>query len=463
MDVGGPADRVALRFATAQGRWVLTATVLGSGMGSIDATVVNIALPAVGRTFSTGTGALQLIVSAYSLTLAALLLLGGALGDSYGRRRLFMFGTVWFVAASVLCALAPDVWVLVVARAVQGVGAALLTPGSLAILEASFTADDRARAIGAWSGVSGVATALGPLLGGYLIAAVSWRGVFFINVPVGAAVLLLSARHIPESRDPNASGRLDVAGATLVTVGLAGLTYGFVAAGSRGWSAPVVLVALSAGTASLAGFLGREATASRPMLPLAMFRSSQFRATNAVTFIVYGALGGSLFLLPVELEQAGGYSPLAAGASLLPITAIMLALSARSGALASRIGPRLQMSVGPILVGAGLALMLRVGPHVGYPGKVLPALVVFSLGLATTVAPLTSTVMAAAPAERAGIASAVNNGVARSAGLLAVAVLPVASGITGSAYRQPGALNAGFHRASSSPPWRPPWPASWRG
>jgi len=439
---------VPLRYATPRGRWVLAATVLGSGMGSIDATVVNIALPAVGRTFSTGTGALQLVVSAYSLTLAALLLLGGALGDRYGRRRLFIIGTAWFVVASVGCALAPDVWVLVGARAVQGVGAALLTPGSLAILEASFAPGDRDRAIGAWSGLSGVATAVGPLVGGYLIAAVSWRGIFFINVPVGAAVLLLSARHVPESRHPGAAGgALDALGAVLVTAGLAGLTYGFVAAGTRGWTSPSVVVPLAAGAGALAGFLWREARAPWPMLPLSIFHSGQFSATNAVTFIVYGALGGSLFLLPVQLEQAGGYSPLAAGASLLPITVIMLALSSRSGALATRIGPRWQMSLGPILVGAGLALMVRIGRHPDYPSAVLPALVVFALGLAATVAPLTATVMASAPPERAGVASAVNNAVARTAGLLAIAILPVASGITGSAYRHPDALNAGFHRA----------------
>jgi EmrB/QacA subfamily drug resistance transporter len=436
-----------LRYASGPGRWVLAATVLGSGMAALDSTVVGIALPVMGRDFSAGTGALQLVVSGYILTLAALLLLGGALGDRYGRRRVFLLGVVWFAGASAACGLAPDIAALIAARAIQGMGAALMTPGSLAILEASFAPEDRARAIGAWSGLGGVATALGPLVGGYLIGSVSWRGVFFINIPVALLVVVISARHVPESRGDAGAGFLDVPGAALITLGLAGVTFGVVGAGSSGWLGPAALAPLLAGVAGVAGFLWRESVAASPMLPLTMFGSHQFSAANAVTFMVYGALGGALFLLPVQLEQVGGYSPLDAGLAMLPVTAIMLVLSSRSGALAARIGPRLQMAVGPLLVGAGLVLMIRIGPGARYAGDVLPAVVVFGLGLAATVAPLTITVMGAAPALQAGMASAVNNAVARTAGLLAVAGLPVAAGITGDAYRHAAVFNAGFHRA----------------
>jgi EmrB/QacA subfamily drug resistance transporter len=437
-----------LRYASAQGRWVLLATVLGSAIAAIDATVVGIALPAIGRDFHASLATLQWVVTAYTLTLAGLLLFAGALGDRYGRKRFFVIGVIWFAAASLLCGVAPDSPFLIAARAVQGVGAALLTPGSLAIIEASFRPDDRGKAIGAWSGLSGVGTAVGPFLGGWLIQAVSWRLIFVINLPLAALVVAVALRHVPESRDPGATGSLDVTGGALVTLGLVGLTYGLIEGPAKGWASPGPLAALIAGGALLAAFVAWERHTPAPMLQLSLFASAQFSAANILTFVVYGALGGALFLLPIQLEQVSGYTALQAGISLLPITVIMLALSARSGALAARIGPRLQMSAGPVVIGIGLALFVRIGPSGNYLTEVLPALVVFGLGLATNVAPLTATVLAAAPAEHAGMASAVNNDVARAAGLIAVAVLPAAAGLSGDAYLHPTTFSPGFHTAS---------------
>ena len=437
----------ALRYASAAGRWVIAATVLGSGVAGLDATVVGIALPTIGREFRADVAGLQWVVTGYMLTLAGLLLLGGALGDRYGRKKVFLVGVVWFATASLLCGLAPNTEALIAARALQGVGGALLTPGSLAIIEASFAPEDRMKAIGAWSGLGGVALAIGPFAGGYLIGAVSWRLIFFLNLPLTVAVLLITARHVPESHDPAATGRIDALGAVLATAGLVGLSYGLIEGPDLGWGSPPVLAALVAGTASLGLFLLVESRVAHPMLPLSIFSSSQFTAANLVTLVVYGGLGGAMFLLPVELQQVSGYTPLEAGAALLPVTAIMLALSARSGALASRIGPRLQMSVGPIIVAAGLALFGRVETG-SYLVEVLPAVIVFGLGLAATVAPLTATVLAAAPMEEAGVASAINNDIARAAGLLAVAILPAAAGITGASYLHPAVFSAGFHRAA---------------
>jgi EmrB/QacA subfamily drug resistance transporter len=426
---------------------VLAATVLGSGMAAIDATVVGIALPAIGRAFHAGVSELQWVTNAYTLTLAGLLLLGGSLGDHYGRRRVFQIGTVWFAAASLLCGVAPSGPALIAARALQGVGAALLTPGSLAILEASFRKEDRSRAIGAWSGLGGVATAVGPLLGGWLITAVSWRAIFYINLPIGLAVLLISGRHVPESRDPTATGGVDVVGAVLVSLGLAGVVYALTEAATLGWRSFATTGALIGGILLLVAFVVVEWRRPNPMLPLELFRSAQFSGANAVTFVVYGGLGGALFLLPVQLQQVLGYTPLEAGVSLLPVTVLMLALSARSGALAARIGPRFQLTVGPLLVGAGLALMARIGAGGDYLSQVFPAVVVLGFGLAVTVAPLTAAVLAAAPAEHSGVASAVNNDVARTASLIAVAVLPAIAGLTGNSYLHPAAFSSGFHDA----------------
>ena len=442
------ADQAGLVFASARGRWVLLATVLGSAIASIDATVVGIALPAIGRNFGVGLADLQWVVTAYTLTLAGLLLLAGALGDKYGRKRVFLIGVVWFALASLLCAVAPTAPALIAARALQGVGAALLTPGSLAILQAVFRPDDRGKAIGAWSGFSGVGTAIGPFLGGWLIAAGSWRLIFVINLPLAALVVAVTLRHVPESKDPTDTAPVDVAGGVLVTLGLVGLTYGLIQGPNYGWASASVLIALIAGVALLGVFGWWEHRSPAPMLSLSLFRSNQFTSTNVVTFIIYGAIGGALFLLPIQLQQVSGYSALQAGIALLPVTAITLALSARSGALAARIGPRLQMSVGPVLVGVGIGLFVLIGPSGTYLTEVLPGVVVFGFGLAVTVAPLTSTVMTAVPAEHSGMASAVNNDVARAAALIAVALLPAAGGLTGNSYRDPPVFSAGFHTAS---------------
>jgi EmrB/QacA subfamily drug resistance transporter len=442
---GQPAG---LRYKSGPGRWVLLATVLGSAIASVDATVVGIALPAIGRDFHSSLATLQWVVTAYTLTLAGLLLFAGALGDKYGRKRVFVLGVVWFAVASLLCGIAPDAPFLIAARAVQGIGAALLTPGSLAIIEASFRPEDRSKAIGAWSGFSGVGSAIGPFLGGWLIQAVSWRLIFVINLPLAIVVVAVSVRHVPESRDPQATGRVDIVGGALATLGLIGLTYGLIEGPTAGWASPEPLSALIAGVVLLAAFVAWEHRSAAPMLPLNLFRSAQFSAANVVTFVVYGALGGALFLLPIQLEQVSGYTALEAGVSLLPVTVIMLALSARSGALAARIGPRLQMTVGPVVIAAGLALFTRIGHSGNYLTEVLPAVVVFGFGLAINVAPLTATVLAAVPAEHAGMASAVNNDVARAASLIAVAVLPAAAGLTGAAYLHPAHFSAGFHTAS---------------
>jgi EmrB/QacA subfamily drug resistance transporter len=450
--VGTPAvtsgGETWLRYSSGPGRWVLLGTVLGSALASIDATVVGIALPAIGHDFHTGLADLQWVVTAYTLTLAGLLLFAGALGDKYGRKRIFLTGVVWFALASLICAIAPSAPVLIAARAIQGIGAALLTPGSLAIIEASFHPDDRSKAIGAWSGLSGVGIAIGPFIGGWLIQVASWRLIFVINLPLAALVVAVGLRHIPESRDPDVSGRLDVAGSVLVTFGLVGLTYGLIEGPTVGWLDPLPLAALIAGVTLLIAFLAWERRARAPMLPLNLFGSAQFTSANVVTFAVYAALGGALFLLPIQLQEVSGYTALEAGISLLPVTVITLLLSARSGALAARIGPRLQMSIGPIVIAAGLALFTRVGSSGNYLTEVFPAVVVFGFGLAINVAPLTSTVLAAVPAEHAGVASAVNNDVARAASLIAVAVLPAAAGLTGTSYLHPAEFTAGFHRAS---------------
>jgi EmrB/QacA subfamily drug resistance transporter len=436
-----------LAYRSAPGRWVLAATVLGSGMALLDGTVVGIALPSIGHDFHAGVSTLQWVVNGYTLTLAGLLLLGGTLGDRLGRRRIFMIGAIWFAVASLACGVAPTAATLIAARALQGVGGALLTPGSLAIIQASFSPDDRSRAIGAWSGLGGVAAAVGPFLGGWLIGAVSWRLIFFINLPVAAAVVLISARHVPESRDPSITGPLDIGGAALVTFGLIGVVYGLIEGPVVGWTSPVTIVSLFGGIVLLVAFVWVESRVADPMMPLGLFRSVQFSAANGVTFAVYGGLGGALFLLPVLLQEVSGYSPLEAGAALLPLTILMLTLSARSGALAARIGPRLQMTVGPLVVGAGLALLSRATGSGGYFVDVFPAVVVFGLGLAFTVAPLTATVLAAAPVEHTGVASAINNDVARTASLVAVAVLPVVAGITGDSYVHPDQFAAGFRTA----------------
>lgn len=439
----GTVDVPALRLDSAAGRWVLTASILGSALAGIDATVVNVALPAVGESFDASFTALQWVVTSYALTLAAFILLGGVLGDRFGRRRVFVVGVVWFAVASLLCGLAPTVELLVAARALQGVGGALLTPGSLALLQATFAGEDRGRAIGAWSGLGGVATAAGPFLGGWLVDVASWRWVFLINLPLAAAVVWLSGRHVPESRDPSATGRVDIAGALLGAAALAGLTYALISTGEGGVGVQT-LVAAAVGLVAAAAFVVVERRVASPMLPLDAFRDAQFSAANAVTFVVYGGFGAIFFLLVVQLQVVSGFSALVAGTAMLPVTVLMLLFSARSGALAARIGPRLQMALGPVVCAVGVLLMLRIGEGAAYVVDVLPAVLVFGVGLTIMVSPLTATALAAAPVEHAGLASGVNNAVARTAGLAAVAAVPAIAGLQGQVYDDPPAFDAGF-------------------
>jgi EmrB/QacA subfamily drug resistance transporter len=333
---------------------------------------------------------------------------------------------------------------LIFARLIQGIGGALLTPGSLALIEASFRPGDRARAIGAWSGLGGVATALGPLLGGYLIGAISWRAIFVINLPIGIFVAWAATRHVPESRDPMATGRLDLPGAVLAALGLAGTTYALIEAPGQGASAAVLVTAIGGVLALIAFFVG-ERRGANPMLPLEIFRSRQFSAANAVTFVVYAALGGFFFLLVSFLQISLGYTPIEAGAASLPVTLLMLAFSARSGALAQRIGARVPLTLGPLVIALGLLWMTQIEPGDSYVSAVLPPVIVFGIGLTLVVAPVTATVLAAADARHSGVASGVNNAVARVAGLLAVAVLPVVAGLTGDNFYDPAKMTSGFH------------------
>jgi EmrB/QacA subfamily drug resistance transporter len=437
-----------LAFKSTAGRWVLAVTVLGSGMAFLDGTVVNVALPDIGRDLNASTATLQWVLNGYLLTLASLILLGGSLGDRYGRRRVFVIGVIVFTAASVLCGAAPTGGFLIAARLLQGIGGALLTPGSLAMIEASFRPADRAPAIGAWSGLGGVATAIGPLLGGWLVEAVSWRAVFLINVPLGIFVVLAAARHVPESSDPDARsrGRLDLIGAGLAAAGLAGTTYALIE-GPSGTASMVALAAIVGGIA-LVAFAFVERHSKNPMLPLDIFRSHQFSAANGVTFVVYAALGGFFFLLVAFLQISMGYSPIAAGSATLPVTALMLLFSARAGALAQRIGPRIPLTIGPLVIAAGLVWLSQVQPGDTYVANILPPIIVFGLGLTLVVAPVTATVLASADERHAGIASGINNAVARVGSLLAVAVLPLIAGLTGDAFYDPSKMTDGFMTAA---------------
>ncbi|GAA5070254.1 EmrB/QacA subfamily drug resistance transporter [Thermocatellispora tengchongensis] len=425
-----------VRFGTATGRWVLLTTVLASGMAMLDATVVNVALPALGESLGAGMSGLQWTVNAYTLTLAGLILLGGSLGDRYGRRRIFLIGVIWFAVASAMCGLAPDIQTLVAARALQGVGGALLTPGSLAIIQASFVREDRPRAVGAWSGLGGVAGAVGPLVGGGLVESVGWRWVFLLNLPLAALVLAVAIPHVPETRDTEAAGRFDVLGAALAALALAALTYGLI---------DIAPLPLLAGAALGAAFAWLEIRRSpQALVPVGVFRSREFTAINVVTLIMYAAMGVVFFLLVVQLQVSAGFSAVAAGSAMLPVTLLMLLLSARAGELARRIGPRLPMTLGILATAAGMLLLSRVGPGAMYLVDVLPAVTLFGLGLSAAVAPLTATVLATAEERYAGVASGVNNAVARTGGLLAVAAIPPLAGLTGAAYTSPAGFTAGF-------------------
>jgi EmrB/QacA subfamily drug resistance transporter len=425
---GPPTADARVRFGSARGRWVIFAAILGSGIAFLDSTVVNVALPEIRDDLGGGLSGLQWTLDGYLLTLSALLLLGGALGDEYGRRRMFVLGLVSFTVASVLCGIAPSIGTLIAARALQGVGGALLVPGSLALITASFRSEDHGVAIGAWSGLTGVATAIGPFLGGWLIDSVSWRLVFLINVPLAALALWVTLRHVPESRDPQAGRRPDYAGAATATLGLAGVVFALIQGPAEGWS-PAVVAAGILGAAALIAFPFVELRVESPLVPLDIFKSRQFSGANGTTFVVYAGLGAALFLIVVEMQTVLGYSALQAGAATLPITVLMLVLSPRAGRLAQRIGPRLPMTIGPLVVAGGLFLLARIGPDSTYLGGIFPGLVVFGLGLSLTVAPLTAAVMGSVVENHVGVGSGVNNAVARVAGLLAVAVLPGLAGL----------------------------------
>ncbi|MER7537463.1 MFS transporter [Streptomyces sp. NPDC097704] len=428
-----------VRMASGTGRWVLFTTVLGSGMALLDSTVVNIALPHIGEDLGADLGALQWTVNAYMLTLAGLILLGGSLGDRYGRRRVFVIGVAWFAAASLLCGLAPNAGVLIAARALQGVGGALLTPGSLALIQASFHPDDRARAVGLWSGFGGVGAAIGPFVGGWLVDGPGWRWVFLLNVPLAAVCVPVALRHVPESRDETAHGRFDVLGAFLGAAALALVTYALIAAT---WWAGAAGVGVGAGFVLVERRRGEQA-----MVPPSIFRSKTFTAVNLVTLCVYAAFGGFFFLAALQLQVVAGYSALGAGMALLPTTVLMLLLSARSGELGEKIGPRIPLTVGPLLCAAGMLLMLRVGEDASYVRDVLPAMLVLGLGMTALVAPLTATVLASVDVSRAGLASGINNAAARAAGLIAVAALPLLAGMGPEAYRSADEFASTFRRA----------------
>ncbi|MBU4616043.1 DHA2 family efflux MFS transporter permease subunit [Rhodococcus hoagii] len=428
----------ALQLKSPRGRWVVAATVLGSSLAMLDGTVVNVALPRIGEDLGAEVAGLQWVLSGYTLTLASLILFGGALGDRVGRRRVFVWGTVWFAGASALCALAPNVTILVAARLLQGVGAALLTPGSLAIISASFDEEDQGAAIGLWSGLGGVAAAVGPLLGGWLVEVAGWRSVFLINLPLAVAVVWVSARHVPETRDPHPPERLDVLGSALAALALGALTYGLI---------ETAVWAVIAGLVLMAAFVVVERRSRYALVPGSLFASRVFVAANLVTLAVYAALGGVFFLLLLQLQIVSGYSPLAAGVASLPITVLMLLLSSRAGRWAQIHGPRIPMTVGPLLGAGGLLLMLRIGPGASYPTQVLPAVLVFGLGLSALVAPLTAAVLGSVSSDQAGIASGVNNAVARTSQLLAVAALPALAGIGADALADPAAFASGFRVA----------------
>ncbi len=439
------APRSPVPLDSSTGRVIIATTVLGSAVAQLTATVVNVALPSIATDLDVGSAGQQWVNNAYLVTLASCILIGGSLGDRYGRRRVYEIGVAWFAVASILCAVAPTVQVLIAARLLQGVGGALLTPGSLAIIEAALLPADRGRGVGAWSGLGGVAGAIGPLVGG-IVVEWSWRWVFVINVPISIAVLVL-ARWMPETWDPSTSDSpLDIGGAVLSVVVLGGSSYALIegAGGSAGWH-----VWLAGGLAVLAlvALILRERGRRGAMVPIDLFAVRPFAAANLVTFVVYGGLGVVFFMLTIQLQVSAGWSPLAAGAALLPVTAVMLLLSSRAGAVATRIGPRWPLTVGPLVMAVGMWMISMIGPEVSFVSDLLPATLVFGLGLATTVAPVTTAALGTVPDSRAGAASGTNNAVARAGQLLAVAAVPLVVGLTGDGLSDPVALDEHFGQA----------------
>lgn len=451
--MSAPAPAPALRTGTAAGRGALLAAILASGMVFLDSTVVNVALPRLGGELGADVADLQWTVNGYLLMLAAFVLLGGALGDRFGRRRVFLLGVAWFAGASLLCGLSQGTSWLIAARFLQGAGGALLTPGSLAVLQASFHPDDRGKAIGTWSGLSGVSTALGPLLGGWLIDALSWRWIFFINLPLAVAVVLAALRWVPESRDvaagrTAAGRRFDAAGALLGALGLGGVTYALIDAPARGVRSPAVLAAVLVGVLAVVLFvLVERRRGDAAMLPTGLFSGRLFSVLNLFTVVVYAALGGFTFFLAVYLQNVVGWSALLTGLASVPMTVLLLVGSARAGALSARIGPRLPLAVGPVLAALGLLLVRRVGPGASYWADVLPGVALFGVGLTLVVAPLTASVLAAVADRFAGVASGFNNAASRAGGLLAVAALPLLVGLSGTGYEQKAVLTGAFRGA----------------
>jgi EmrB/QacA subfamily drug resistance transporter len=436
-----------VRWGTSAARGVLTATILGSGMAFLDSTVVTIAVPRIGEEFDASVAGLQWILDGYLLTLAALILVAGSLGDRYGRRRIFLLGVVWFAVSSVLCGVALNTEMLVAARILQGVGGALLAPGSLAIIQLSFHREDRARAIGAWSGLGGIAGAIGPLVGGLLVQAWSWRLAFLINVPLALAVVWLTRKYVSESHDESMTGHPDLWGSVLGALGLAGVTAALVEAPGRGVADPLVVGGAVVGVTALAAFVILQRRQRDPLVPPDIFANRTFVVANLLTFVVYAALGGVMMLFVMQLQVSLGYAPTLAGLASLPISVIMLLLSARSGKLAQKYGPRPFLVVGPLVIALAMVMYTWVTPGASYLFAVLPAVVVFGLGLTAVVAPVTATVLASAEDRHAGVASGVNNAIARTGGLLAVAILPAAAGLSGESYTDPAAMTAGWQMA----------------